>query len=74
MAEVNSIFRVKGRIGNTIFSGRNGKCYARAVATSVKNPNTPIDNKVNHRKYSLVSGCKRQEANVPEYAETAGSS
>lgn len=41
MAEVSSIFRVKGRIGNTIFSGRNGKCYARAVATSVKNPNTP---------------------------------
>ena len=31
----------------------------------IKNPNTPIDNRVNQRKYSFVSGCRRQEANVP---------
>ena len=34
-------------------------------STDIKNPNTPIDNSVNQRKYSLVNGCKRQEANVP---------
>ena len=31
----------------------------------MKNPNTPIDRSVNHRKYSLVSGCSFQEAKVP---------
>lgn len=41
MAEVSSIFKIRGRIGNTIFVGRNGKCYARAVAEKVTNPNTP---------------------------------
>ena len=40
MAEVSSIFKIRGRIGNTIFVGRNGKCYARAVASNVTNPNT----------------------------------
>ena len=30
----------------------------------IKNPNTPIDNRVNQRKYSFVRGCRRQEANV----------
>ena len=34
-------------------------------SVEIKKPNTPIDSRVNHRKYSLVSGCRRQEANVP---------
>ena len=40
MARVSSMFKIRGRIGNTIFVGRNGKCYARAVAEKVTNPNT----------------------------------
>ena len=28
-------------------------------STDIKNPNTPIDNRVNQRKYSFVSGCRR---------------
>ena len=31
----------------------------------IKNPNTPIESRVNQRKYSLVKGCRRHEANVP---------
>ena len=31
----------------------------------MKKPNTPRDRNVNQRKYSFVSGCRRQEANVP---------
>ena len=49
MAEVSSIFKIRGRIGNTIFVGRNGKCYARAVATKVTNPNTPKQQMVRAR-------------------------
>ena len=40
-------------------------------STDIKNPNTPIDNRVNQRKYSFVSGCRRQEANVPVNTMTA---
>lgn len=39
MAEVISLFKVSGRVGNTVFVQRNGKCYARSIA-SVHNPNT----------------------------------
>lgn len=49
MAEVCSIFRVKGRIGNTIFSERNGKTYARSVPAAVKNPNTEKQQAVRDR-------------------------
>ena len=49
MAEVCSIFKIRGRVGNTIFTGRNGKYYARAVASSVKNPNTPKQQVVRNR-------------------------
>lgn len=49
MAEVSSIFKIRGRIGNTIFVGLNGKCYARSVATRVTNPNTPKQQMVRAR-------------------------
>lgn len=49
MAEVSSIFKIRGRIGNTIFSERNGKYYARAVAESVRNPNTEKQQAVRNR-------------------------
>ena len=31
----------------------------------MKKPNTPIESRVNHRKYSLVRGFSCQEAKVP---------
>ena len=31
----------------------------------IKKPNTPIERRVNQRKYSLVSGLSCQEAKVP---------
>ena len=34
-------------------------------SVEMKNPNTPVLSRVNHRKYSLVSGFSFQEANVP---------
>ena len=40
----------------------------------MKNPNTPMERKVNQRKYSLVSGCSLQEANVPVKTKMAESS
>jgi len=40
----------------------------------IKKPNTPIDRRVNHRKYSFVSGCNFQEAKVPVNTMTALSS
>lgn len=40
MAEVSSLFKISGRVGNTVFVQRNGKCYARSVALDVHNPNT----------------------------------
>lgn len=49
MAEISSIFKIKGRIGNTIFSVRNGKYYARAVPASVSNPNTEKQQAVRDR-------------------------
>ena len=40
----------------------------------IKKPNTPSDRNVNHRKYSLVSGCSRHEAKVPVKTMIAESS
>ena len=40
MAEVSSLFKISGRVGNTVFVRRAGKCYARSVALEVHNPNT----------------------------------
>ena len=34
-------------------------------SVEIKKPNTPKLNKVNHIKYSLVSGCSFHEAKVP---------
>ena len=39
----------------------------------MKKPNTPIERRVNQRKYSLVSGWSFQEANVPVNTITAES-
>ena len=35
------------------------------ISTEMKKPYTPDESRVNHRKYSLVSGFSCQEAKVP---------
>ena len=35
------------------------------ISTEMKKPNTPVESRVNQRKYSFVSGFSCQEANVP---------
>ena len=34
-------------------------------SVEMKKPNTPVESKVNHRKYSFVRGCSFHEAKVP---------
>ena len=35
------------------------------MSVQMKKPNTPVESRVNHRKYSLVRGFSCHEANVP---------
>ena len=35
------------------------------MSTQMKKPNTPVESRVNQRKYSLVRGFSCQEAKVP---------
>lgn len=41
MASVNSVFRLRGRVGNNVFRERNGKTYCASRPTSYKTPQTP---------------------------------
>lgn len=73
MADVCSIFKIRGRVGNTIFTERNGKCYARAVASSVKNPNTPKQQAVRNRFRVAVRFYQRlKETPLNEVWKSAG--
>ena len=49
MAEVSSLFKIRGKVGNTVFCTMNGKTFARALAVNRNDPNTPKQQAVRSR-------------------------
>lgn len=49
MELVNGLFRMKGKVGNTIFFERNGKMFAKRAPTNVRDANTPRQQAIRSR-------------------------
>lgn len=62
MARIGSIFKISGKVGNTIFMERNGKCFARSKPAEVRNPNTPEQQAVRGRFRTAVKFYQRLNA------------
>ena len=59
MAKIGSIFKISGKIGNTIFVERQGKCFARSKPTEINNPNTAEQQAVRGRFRTAVTFYQR---------------
>ena len=62
MAKVGGIFKVCGKIGNTVFMEMGGKSYARTLPINVRDPQTPSQLACRARFHAAVSFYQRLHA------------